>query len=128
LAGRKFALWGIAFKPRTDDIREAPALVIVEELVKHGAQVAAFDPEGMPNAKKIFGDKIQCGHSPYDVLHGADALLLVTEWNEFRNPEFARVKSLLKNPVIFDGRNVYSPAKMKEMGFTYYSIGRAPVK
>jgi UDPglucose 6-dehydrogenase len=128
LAGRRFAIWGLAFKPRTDDIREAPSLTIITQLLEHGARVAAFDPEAMPNAKKVFGDRLRCGHTPYDVLEDADALLVLTEWNEFRNPDFHRIKSLLKAPVIFDGRNLFSPAKMKQAGFVYYSIGRPAVK
>jgi UDPglucose 6-dehydrogenase len=127
LADRRLAIWGLAFKPRTDDMREAPSIAIITQLLAHGARVAAFDPEAMPNAKKIFGDQLHCGHTQYDALDDADALLVLTEWNEFRNPDFARIKKLLKNPVIFDGRNLYSPSKMKQAGFIYHSIGRPAV-
>ncbi len=128
LEGRRFAIWGLAFKPRTDDMREAPSLSIIRRLLEHGARVAAFDPEAMPNAKQAFGDALHCGHTPYDVLEDADALLVLTEWNEFRNPDFDRIKKLLKAPVIFDGRNLYSPARMKQEGFVYHSIGRPTVR
>jgi UDPglucose 6-dehydrogenase len=124
LSGRTFAVWGLAFKPRTDDMREAPSINIIESLLKGGAQVQAYDPEAMAEAKKIFGDRIRYGHRNYDVLKGADALLVVTEWNEFRRPNFQHIKELLKSPVIFDGRNVYDPGELRRLGFTYYSIGR----
>ncbi len=124
LKGRTVALWGLAFKPRTDDMREAPAITIIEKLVAAGAKVQAFDPEAMKVAKGIFGSTITLTDRSYDALKGADALAIVTEWSEFREPDFARMRKLLKAPVIFDGRNIYSPATMKEQGFTYYSIGR----
>ena len=124
LKGKTIALWGLAFKPRTDDMREAPAITIVEKLVAAGAKVQAFDPEAMKVAKGIFGAKITLSDRSYDALKGADALAIVTEWNEFREPDFGKMRKLLKSPVIFDGRNIYSPATMKEQGFTYYSIGR----
>jgi UDPglucose 6-dehydrogenase len=124
LAGLTFAVWGLAFKPRTDDMRDAPAINIIESLLTAGARVQAFDPEAMEEARKIFGDRIQYTHRNYDALHGAAALLIVTEWNEFRRPDFTRVKKLLTNPVIFDGRNIYDPADLRKLGFTYYSIGR----
>jgi UDPglucose 6-dehydrogenase len=124
LAGLTFAVWGLAFKPRTDDMRDAPAINIIEALLGAGARVQAFDPEAMEEARKIFGDRIQYTHRNYDALHGAAALLIVTEWNEFRRPDFTRVKNLLTHPVIFDGRNVYDPADLRKLGFTYYSIGR----
>ena len=124
LAGLTFAVWGLAFKPRTDDMRDAPAITIIEALLGAGARVQAFDPEAMEEARKIFGDRIQYTHRNYDALHGAAALLIVTEWNEFRRPDFTRVKNLLAHPVIFDGRNVYDPADLRKLGFTYYSIGR----
>jgi UDPglucose 6-dehydrogenase len=127
LHGRKFAVWGLAFKPRTDDMREAPALVIVEELLKAGAEIAVHDPEALGRARELFGDRISYHRVNYEALTGADALLIVTEWNEFRRPDFARMKSLLKTPVIFDGRNLYEPMVMQQEGFTYYSIGRMPV-
>lgn len=124
LEGKTFAIWGLAFKPNTDDMREAPALTIVDELVKSGAKVKAFDPVAMDNAKKILENKITFCQSNYECLPGADALVLVTEWNEFRHPDFAKIKSQLKSPVIFDGRNVYNPDQLKELGFTYFGIGR----
>jgi UDPglucose 6-dehydrogenase len=124
LKGKKFALWGLAFKPDTDDIREAPALYIIEELLKDGATVTAFDPEGMPNVKKLLGDKIAFADNRYDALEDADALLVVTEWPVFRTPDFDFMKEKLKAPVIFDGRNLYDLDRMKEYGFYYNSIGR----
>jgi UDPglucose 6-dehydrogenase len=124
LKGKTVALWGLAFKPRTDDMREAPAITIVERLLAAGAKVQAFDPEAMRVAKTLFGTKVLLAERSYDALKGADALAIVTEWNEFREPDFARMRKLLKTPVIFDGRNIYSPAIMKAQGFTYYAIGR----
>ena len=124
LKGRTFALWGLAFKPRTDDMREAPAIAITEKLLSMGATVRAYDPEAMDTARRVFGDRISyCSHS-YDALDAADALVVVTEWNEFREPDFKRIKQLLKSPVIFDGRNIYSPEMMRGLGFQYFSIGR----
>lgn len=124
LTGRTFAVWGLAFKPETDDIREAPALELINELLAAGAKVRAYDPEAMPNVQKIFGDKIYFAKDQYDAIEGTDALVIVTEWSEFRNPNFERIASLLKHPHIFDGRNVYSLEKMEELGFYYESIGR----
>lgn len=124
LKGKRFALWGLAFKPDTDDIREAPALYIIEELLKAGAAVTAYDPEAMKNVKALLGNKINYADHPYGALQNADALFIATEWSVFRTPEFDRIKSFLKSPVIFDGRNLYDPARMKESGFTYFSIGR----
>ena len=124
LSGLTFAVWGLAFKPRTDDMRDAPSITVIESLVGAGARVQAFDPEAMEEARKIFGDKIQYTHRNYDALHGASALLILTEWNEFRRPDFDRVKKLMMRPVIFDGRNIYDPADLRKLGFTYYSIGR----
>lgn len=124
LKGKKFALWGLAFKPETDDIREAPALYIIDDLIAAGATVAAFDPEGMKNVKDLIGDKISYGENQYDVLQDADALLIVTEWSVFRNPDLDQVEKLLKNKVIFDGRNLYDLQKMIDCGFYYNSIGR----
>jgi len=124
LSGLTFALWGLSFKPRTDDMREAPSIIVIESLLKDGAQIQAYDPEANREAKKIFGERIHYAKRNYDALRGADALIVVTEWNEFRRPNFQRVKELLKNPVVFDGRNIYDPADMRKMGFTYYSIGR----
>ena len=124
LTGRHFALWGLAFKPNTDDIREAPALEIIRELLDAGASVAAFDPEAMNNVKAIFGDKISFCETTYDCLQNADALIVATEWNEFRTPDFDKILSTLKEPVIFDGRNVFDVAAMEKKGFHYESIGR----
>jgi UDPglucose 6-dehydrogenase len=124
LAGKTFAVWGLAFKPRTDDMREAPAITIIEGLLKAGATVQAYDPEAHETARKIFGDRITYSKNAYDALKGADALALVTEWNEFREPDFAKMQSLMKAPVVFDGRNLYSPEQMRALGFTYFSIGR----
>jgi UDPglucose 6-dehydrogenase len=127
LKGRTFALWGLAFKPRTDDMREAPSLVVVEELLKAGATVRAHDPEALENARRIFGDRISYHKTNYEALSGADALIILTEWNEFRHPNFQRIRSMLKQPVIFDGRNLYEPDLIKALEFKYYSIGRRPV-
>lgn len=124
LSGKKFALWGLAFKPDTDDIREAPALYIIDELLKAGASLTVYDPEAMKNVKSLLGDKISYADNPYNALQNADALFIATEWSVFRTPEFDRMKSALKSPVIFDGRNLYDTERMKESGFTYFSIGR----
>lgn len=128
LKGKTIAMWGLAFKPNTDDIREAPALVNIDELVKEGAKVQAFDPEAMENVKGVIGDKIAYAENQYDALEGADALLIVTEWPVFRAPDFDKIKSTLKNNVIFDGRNLYKNSEMKKNGFEYHSIGREEVK
>jgi UDPglucose 6-dehydrogenase len=127
LKGKKIALWGLAFKPDTDDIREAPALYIIEELLKAGAEVTAFDPEAMNNVKKLLGTKINFTENHYDALNNADALVIATEWSLFRNPDFDKITSALKSKVIFDGRNLYDNQSMKELGYTYYSIGREAV-
>ncbi|MCI0586602.1 MAG: UDP-glucose/GDP-mannose dehydrogenase family protein [Planctomycetes bacterium] len=123
LRGRALAVWGLAFKPNTDDMREAPSLVVLGELLAAGAQVRATDPEAIPTARRIFGERVSFFEKPYDALSGADALLLVTEWNEYRHPDLDRMRGLLRQPVIFDGRNVYSPKVLREHGFTYYGIG-----
>ncbi len=124
LKGRRFAVWGLAFKPNTDDMREAPAVVIIEALLAAGAKVAACDPEAVEEAKKHhLGDRVEYSKKPMDVLPGADALLVVTEWNEFRRPDFEQIKKHLKQPVIFDGRNIYSRKTVEKLGFTYYGIG-----
>lgn len=128
LKGKHIAVWGLAFKPYTDDIREAPSLENIHALLEAGATVKAYDPEAQKNVQQILGDRIQFGKNLYDTLEGADALLIVTEWPEFRTPEFDKIASLLKNKVVFDGRNVFEPEQMKELGFEYYSIGRLPVK
>ncbi|MFA4871140.1 MAG: UDP-glucose/GDP-mannose dehydrogenase family protein [Pedobacter sp.] len=124
LKGKHFALWGLAFKPETDDVREAPALYIIDELVKHGATVTAYDPEGMNNVKNIVGDKITYAENQYDALLKADALLIATEWSVFRNPDFERMEESMSNKVIFDGRNLYDLQKMIELGYYYNSVGR----
>jgi len=125
LAGLTFAIWGLAFKPRTDDMRDAPSITVIESLLNGGAKVQAFDPEATDEAKKIFGDRIHYTSRNYEALAGAAALLVLTEWNEFRRPDFLRIKQLLKNPVIFDGRNLYDPGDIRKLGFHYYSIGRS---
>ncbi len=127
IKGKKFAVWGLAFKPNTDDMREAPSITIINGLLERGAEVFAYDPAAMENAKFHFADRIEYANEQYDVLTNRDALLVLTEWNEFRNPEFETIASELNSKVIFDGRNVYSNSQMKELGFTYYSIGRTPV-
>jgi UDPglucose 6-dehydrogenase len=127
LKGKHFALWGLAFKPDTDDIREAPALYVIDELLKAGATVSVFDPEAMENVKRIYGDTITFATGMYEALQDADALLIATEWNEFRNPDFDKMKSLLKSRVVFDGRNLYELNDMIEQGFYYNSIGRKTV-
>jgi len=124
LSGKTIALWGLAFKPNTDDIREAPALYLIEDLLEAGAAVKAYDPEAMPNVKAHFGDKITFAQEQYEALIGADALAIVTEWSVFRTPSFEVMKQLLKNPAIFDGRNLYDVDLMLERGFHYESIGR----
>jgi UDPglucose 6-dehydrogenase len=124
LKGLRIAVWGLAFKPRTDDMREAPSIDLVNALLVAGAKVHAFDPVAEPSARRIFGSRISLAESSYDAAAGADALAIVTEWNEFREPDFARIRKMMRQPVIFDGRNLYSPAQMKALGFTYYSIGR----
>ncbi|AMV35850.1 UDP-glucose dehydrogenase family protein [Planctomyces sp. SH-PL62] len=124
LAGKTIGVWGLAFKPRTDDIREAPALVLIDALLAAGAQVRVHDPEAIPNVRAIYGEKITYCDRPYGAIEGADALVIATEWNEFRNPDFEVIKRLLGRPVVFDGRNVFDPERMVEMGFTYYGIGR----
>ena len=129
LKGKHFALWGLAFKPNTDDVREAPALYIVDALLKHGATVSAFDPEAMCNFKKASGNNnVEYADTQYDALVNADALIIATEWNEFRTPDFERIKSTLKNKVIFDGRNLFDIAQMESFGFHYESVGRKKVK
>ncbi len=128
LKGKRFALWGLAFKPDTDDIREAPALYMIDELVKAGAEIVAYDPEAMPNVKGVIGDKIQYVENSYDALKDADALLIATEWQVFRTPDFKRIEAELKEKVIFDGRNLYDLMDMRNKGFYYSSIGRETVK
>jgi len=124
LKGKTIAVWGLAFKPKTDDMREAPAVPIIEALLAKGAKVQAYDPEAMKAAKAVFGTRIGYAARNYDALTGADALAVVTEWQEFREPDFARMKKLMRTPVIFDGRNIYQKDQMQQLGFTYFSIGR----
>jgi UDPglucose 6-dehydrogenase len=124
LSGHVFAVWGLAFKPRTDDMRDAPAITVIEALLAAGAEVQAFDPEAMAEARKIFGARVHYARHSYDALNGASALLILTEWNEFRRPDFQRIRAALKQPVIFDGRNIYEPVDLQKLGFEYVSIGR----
>jgi UDPglucose 6-dehydrogenase len=124
LAGRIFALWGLSFKPRTDDMREAPSVVIINRLLEMGAEVRAHDPEAIREATRIFGDRITYSNNQYDILKGADALAIITEWSEYRNPDFDRIKTLLRQPLLFDGRNLYEPRRMHAAGIEYFSIGR----
>jgi UDPglucose 6-dehydrogenase len=127
LQGRRFAVWGLSFKPETDDIREAPSLVIVEGLLERDAEVTAHDPEAVGQARAWFGDRISFAETNYDALNDADALVIVTEWKQYRVPDFDRIRSLLRQPMIFDGRNLFNPARMQELGFHYESIGRPRV-
>jgi UDPglucose 6-dehydrogenase len=127
LKGKKFALWGLAFKPNTDDIREAPALYIIEALLKEGASVTAFDPEAIRNVKQVLGDKISYAENQYDALQDADALVIATEWNEFRTPDFLKMVVRMRNKVIFDGRNLFDTKAIAELGFHYESVGRNTV-
>ena len=128
LKGRKIAIWGLAFKPDTDDIREAPSLYIIDKLVEAGGEITAFDPEAMDNVKELIGDKISYAGDPYSAIDGADALVICTEWSMFRNPDFAEVDKKLNQRVIFDGRNLYDPDQMRELGYFYSSIGREVVR
>ena len=132
LAGRTFALWGLSFKPDTDDLREAPALIVIEALLAAGAAVRAHDPEAIENARRHFGgrhgDRLTFHDHNYDVLEDADALVIVTEWRQYRVPDFDRMKALLREPVIFDGRNLFDPVRMARQGFDYFSVGRPPVR
>ena len=127
LRGRTIAVWGLAFKARTDDMRESPAIDLIETLLANGASVKAHDPEALASARRIFGDRITYTERMYDALEGADALAIVTEWLEFRNPDFARMRRLMSRPVVVDGRNLYAPERMRALGFTYHSIGRKAV-
>ena len=127
LKGKHFAIWGLAFKPNTDDIREAPAFYMIDSLLKSGATVSAFDPEAMPNSKEVLGDKIHFASNQYEALKNADALIIATEWNEFRTPDFEKISSLLNNKTIFDGRNLFDLQLMSNLGFYYSSVGRKNV-
>jgi UDPglucose 6-dehydrogenase len=124
LRDKTVAVWGLAFKPRTDDMREAPSITLIEALLEAGAVVQAYDPEAMKTAKKAFGGRVTLAATNYDALRGADCLMIVTEWNEFRRPDFARMRRLMRAPIVFDGRNLFTPSHMSQHGFTYYSIGR----
>jgi UDPglucose 6-dehydrogenase len=124
LPGRVVAIWGLAFKPRTDDLREAPALAVIEELLAAGAGVRAYDPKAMPGARRQLGDRVVFCNRSYEAVEGADALVLATEWNEFREPDFPRIKTLMRRPAIFDGRNIYNPQHLRALGFYYEGIGR----
>jgi UDPglucose 6-dehydrogenase len=124
LSGLTLSIWGLAFKPRTDDVREAPSFSIISELLKEGVQIQAYDPVALSNSKIVFEDKIQWFNDSYDCLKQSDGLLVITEWNEFRSPEFELIKSQLRQPVIFDGRNIFDPSQIRKLGFTYYCIGR----
>ncbi|WP_117883853.1 UDP-glucose dehydrogenase family protein [Aureibaculum luteum] len=128
LKGKKVAIWGLAFKPNTDDVREAPAIDVINELLLQDVKITAYDPEAMPNIERIYGDKIQFGKNAYDILEDADCLLICTEWSEFTQPSFEKIKRLLKNPIIFDGRNMFDLDAMKHNGFHYESVGRKIVK
>lgn len=124
LSGKIFAVWGLSYKPKTDDMREAPSITIINALLDAGAKICAYDPRAMETGRKIFGDKITYCKSSYDVFNGADAMLLLTEWNEFRKPDFEKIKSMMKAPVIFDGRNQYDAESMKKLGFSYHCVGK----
>ena len=124
LQDKQLAVWGLAFKPETDDIREAPALTIIEGLLETGVNISVYDPEAMENVKDVFGDRISYSEDQYETLIGADALLIITEWSAFRTPSFRAMKELMRTPVIFDGRNLYEPGHLSNLGFHYESIGR----
>jgi UDPglucose 6-dehydrogenase len=125
LKDKRLGVWGLAFKPRTNDMRDAPSIKIIQALLSDGATIAAYDPEAIEEAKRIFGNRVKFASSNYGCVEGADALLIVTEWQAFRNPNFDRIKSMMRQPVIFDGRNIYDPAPLRQLGFTYYSVGRS---
>jgi UDPglucose 6-dehydrogenase len=128
LQGKRIALWGLAFKPNTDDIREAPALDIIKELLTAGATISTFDPEAMPNVKQLLGDSINFTENQYEALSEADALVIATEWSEFRTPDFRKMTALLRNKAIFDGRNLFDLKLMQDLGYHYVSIGRKAVE
>ena len=127
LKGKKIAVWGLSFKPNTDDIREAPALAIIQSLLKEKVKIHVHDPAAMDEARRVLGSSVKYFENNYDAVEGTDALIIVTEWNEFRRPDFDRIKSHMKSPVVFDGRNIYEPDKLAELGFVYYGIGRNSV-
>jgi UDPglucose 6-dehydrogenase len=122
--GTRVAVWGLSFKPQTDDLRESPALTLIDALLEAGADVVVHDPVAMPHARAQLGDRVSFAASNYDALDGADALAIATDWNEYRHPDFVRMRATLARPIVVDGRNLYDPAKMSSMGFTYRSIGR----
>ena len=124
LKGKTIALWGLSFKPRTDDMRKAPSIVVAEGVLAKGGKIQAYDPQAERTARAVFGTRVSFVQRGYDALKGADALAIVTEWNEFREPDFSRMRSLMRSPVIFDGRNLFTKKQMQAEGFSYYSIGR----
>src|SRR5206468_1032898 len=124
LRDKRLGIWGLSFKPRTNDMRDAPSIKIIENLLSGGAAIVAYDPEAMEEAKRMFGGRVQYASSNYGCVEGADALLILTEWQAFRNPNFERLKAMMRQPVIFDGRNIFDPAQVRQLGFTYYSVGR----
>jgi UDPglucose 6-dehydrogenase len=124
LRDKRLGVWGLSFKPRTNDMRDAPSIEIIENLLSDGATIVAYDPEAHDEAKKILGTRIQLASSNYTCVEGADGLLIVTEWQAFRNPNFERMKATMRHPVIFDGRYIYDPAQLRQFGFRYYSVGR----
>jgi len=124
LKGKRIGIWGLAFKPKTDDMREAPAVPLIEAILEAGATVTAYDPEAMKVAKGIFGTRVTFADKSYDAVAGADALALVTEWNEFREPDWLKIKKAMRTPVIFDGRNIFNAEQLRGLGFTYHSMGR----
>jgi UDPglucose 6-dehydrogenase len=128
VSGRRFGIWGLSFKPETDDMREAPSIVIIEGLLERGAEVTAHDPEALDVARGVFGDRIRYVDNNYDALDGADALLIITEWKQYRQPDFDRIRQMLRQPIILDGRNLFNPGRMRELGFDYTSIGRPTVR
>jgi UDPglucose 6-dehydrogenase len=128
IEGRAIAVWGLAFKPRTDDIREAPALTLIDKLLARGADVRVHDPEAMDHVRKAYGDRLRYAESKYDALDGAEALAIMTEWKQFVHPDFDEMRRRMKQPAIFDGRNLFEPDHVRVHGFEYHSIGRAPVK
>ena len=124
LKGKKIAIWGLAFKPNTDDMREAPSLVLIDQLVEAGASITSYDPVAMDETRRKIGDKVEYSKDQYEALIDADALVIMTEWSEFRVPRYKIIEKLMKEKVIFDGRNIYDPEEVREFGFTYYGIGR----
>jgi UDPglucose 6-dehydrogenase len=124
LSGKTVGLWGLSFKPETDDMREAPSLVIIDGLLERGATVRVHDPEALDVARRIWGDRLTYWDNNYDAAEGADALLIVTEWKQYRNPDFPRIRHLLSQPILFDGRNLFDPEHMRAHGFEYFSVGR----